>query len=135
MELEQFEEEETLNALNRLTTGAGMTTNGNPSVPHARIPVILNANVLPEAPPSADDPSDAGATTTTSDTTSRSHHQRLPFNFDVYFDHLTSNRLGHNVLYQEVSPSTQILIEPFTAVEGIVAIASQQVRQQQSAWR
>lgn len=66
--------------------------------PFSRIPVLLNEDI-----PSS-----------------------VRFDFDTYYSNLASNRLGHHILYQEISPSTQTIIEPFTGLDGLVAIARQQ---------
>jgi len=48
------------------------------------------------------------------------------FNFDEYFGKLKSERFGKYLLYQQLSPSTHIIIEPFTALDGLVVVAKEQ---------
>lgn len=49
-------------------------------------------------------------------------HIRDEFDFNCYFEHLTSNRFGRNVLYQQVATSSQLVIEQFPDCNGLVVI-------------
>ncbi|RWS09849.1 biotin--protein ligase-like protein [Dinothrombium tinctorium] len=49
------------------------------------------------------------------------------FDFETYYANLASSRLGHHIIFSEVTTSSMNLVEPFTQFDGLVAVANQQI--------
>ncbi|RWS24786.1 biotin--protein ligase-like protein [Leptotrombidium deliense] len=49
------------------------------------------------------------------------------FDFDTFYSHLASSRLGHHILFSDVTTTTMKLAEQFMSFNGLVTVANQQI--------